>query len=686
MAVWWGLSGTASVSRTETATLTGTATVTADPDVYVEGTATVDRTSLHAWAAQFRRTATRVLMGDEGEDMVRVQGDVTVNVDGGSPCATASFQLPDPRCGYFAEGSLATGGVPVTIRCRISTDVAEADTVVFRGLTEAAPNAGAYVPTATIQCAGEGSEWLESKGCLNIAAFSEMTRLDALRALAESVGIDPARIICGEETGTIRLPWDLANISPWELAGRICQLEDLYRRVIDGNLELLPARAIVGPEANPVFDFTGDNSYPFAETPPNRPVTVYHLSATGIPAEILTGGTEVVTPSIRTKVDAYGVIVSEIRTLTTTVNGVMTRQRVEEWRDAPIPGVTPSASAFRLWQLTETDSTYLMVTVEGVSLRTARVAEQRTTVSGWYSPPCRTADGYVWSDNTRHLAAAATWQVISTSVTTPAYDPDSCVLLTRTTRRGGWYSPLVASGETYDDGAIRAAAAYAWIPETADPPYELVEEVNAESTSDALKTALTESFLSKLRVPPTSSAQVDEWCLASGDRSLWSTVPGSGLVMVATYVLNEDGTSDSKSEPYTSEFPTLERAAADIPQYRTVPLTLNAEADGSRFAISPKAEPVWGAETMDDLITVALRRFRDEHSPRATIPHPALPLLKLLDVVTADDAARNLDARPCYVEQFQLLLNASETGALGQQTVVVFPLAAYDPGSQVVTS
>lgn len=686
MAVWWGLSGTASVSRAETATLSGTATVTADPDVYVEGTATVDRTSLQAWAAQFRRTATRVLMDDEGEDKVRVQGNVTVNVDSAAPCATASFQLPDPRCGYFAEGSLATGGVPVTIRCRISTDLATADTAVFRGLTEAAPNTGAYVPTATIQCAGEGSEWLEQKGCLNVAAFADMTRLDQLKALAESVGIDPARIKGGEGTKKVRLATDLSNLSPWEFAGRICQLEDLYRRVVDGDLELIPAREIVGPAASPVFDFTGDNTYPFAETPPNRPVTIYHLSATGIPEEVLTGGTEVTTPSIETKRDEFGTIVSELRTLTTTANGVMTRQRVEEWRDAPIPGVTPSASAFRLWQLTETDSTYLMVTVEGVSLRTARVTEQRTTISGWYSPPCRTADGYVWSDNTRHLADTATWQVIGTSVTTPAYDPDSCILLTRATRRGGWYSPLVASGETYDGGAVRADVAYQWIPETADPPFELVEEVNAESTSDALKTAMTESFLSKLRVPPTSTAQVDEWGVVSGNRTLWSTVPGSGLVMVATYVLAEDGTSVSKSEPYTSGFPTLERASADIPQFRTVPLTLNAEADGSRFAVSPKVETVWGAETMEDLITVARRRFRDEHSPRATIPHPALPLLKLLDVVTADDAARNLDARPCYVEKFQLLLNASETGALGQQTVVVFPLEAYNPGSMVVTT
>ena len=39
-------------------------------------------------------------------------------------------------------------------------------------MTEAAPSAGAYVPTATIQCAGEGSDWLTPQACLSVAAFA----------------------------------------------------------------------------------------------------------------------------------------------------------------------------------------------------------------------------------------------------------------------------------------------------------------------------------------------------------------------------------------------------------------------------------------------------------------------------------------------------------------------------------
>lgn len=682
MPTFWGASGSATVARTETAMLTGTATVTATPSVYVSGTATVDRTSVAAWAARVRRTCTRVFLGDAAEDMARIQGDVGITLEKDSPAAMASFQLTDPRCAYFATGSLAQGGIPVSIRVRVATELAESDDMVFRGVTEAAPNTGANVTTATIQCAGEGAEWLEERGCLSLPAFAGYTRLEILKAFVEAAGIDSTRVHGGEDWPVVSLGMDLSGLSPWELAGRFCELEDCYRRIEGGDLYLIPAREVIGALAVPVFDFTPDNFLSVAETPPNRPITKYVLSAVGVPEEILAGGSEETTPEIVGGTDSAGKR-WETKTLTTTVNGVTVSQRIEEWKDVEIPGVTPSASAFRLWKLTVTETDWGTVTVGGVALRTARIVEQRTTVTEWYSAPCRTASGYVWSDGTRHLANAATWQVTSTEVTTSTYDAaPSCLLTAKTTRRGGWYSEIVVSGQVYDGGEERADNAYLWISDAATPPFELTEETYAEETSDTLKAVLSETVTSGWRVPPGSASVAELWGEREGSRTRWQTTPGSGVISEATAEFFVDGSTKYASKIYSGTLPALARAADDIPQFRTVPLVLTAEADGSGLAVSPHTETPWGAESMRDLENVARQRLRHQQSPTVTISHPANPHLRLIDVITVTDPTRELDEQAGFIVSERFTFNASTTGVLRGEPVVMFPLSQFDPPTE----
>lgn len=679
MPIWWGLAGTAIAERTETAELSGTATVDADPEYYLAGTAIVDRSSVMAWAARRRWGATRVLLGDEAEDMVRVQGDVQISRDAASPVATASFQLTDDRCAYFAPDSVATGGIPVTIRVRLETETAKADTQVFKGLTEAAPNEGAYVPTAMIQCGGEGSEWLVPGVCLDIPAFAGMTRLDAFKEAARSMGVDPARIIGGEEWRLFRLPLRVSGISLWELGQRFARMEDCFLRTVDGNLEILPARKVVGPGAAPVFDFTGDNYSSDAETPPNRPTERRVLSTIGLPEGAVSAGTEIVTPELYYGTTSAGVY-WERRIVTTTVNGVLIRQRAEEWRDAAIPGETPGPTAFRLWRLTETEKVWGTTTVEGVSLRTSRLVSEDTTVHEFFSPPCRTADGYVWAGGLgRRVDATATWQITERDVTTYAYGAaPECILEAKTTRRGRWYSELASGGETYDDGSVRADAAYQWTSETATPPHELVEEVNTEEATAEFTAIETAVVTSGWNGTPDES-----WGEKSGSNTRWSTVPGSGMVTEATFEFRADGSSEGNAKTYAGELPALPRAAVDIPQYRTVPVVLDVQNDDASLATELKTEPVWGAEDMQDLVNVARHDGRDERSPSVTISHRANPFLLLYHPVTADDPTRSIVAKPGYVRQVQMTLNASTTGAMSQQTIVVFPLPQYDPGVEV---
>lgn len=676
MPIFWGLSGTATTSRTETALLSGTATVTATPSVYVSGTGTVDRTQLAAWAAQIRRTATRVLMGDEAEDMLRLRDAVTVNVGSDSPVATASFRLTDERCAFFASDSIATGGVPVTIRCRIATDVADADTEVFSGLTEGSSNEDHYVPTAAIQCAGNGSEWIDSQGCIALAAFGGYTRLAVLQAFATAAGIDSTRIHGGEGSGTVYLALDLSGLSVWELARRFAEIEDWYVREMDGDLYLLPARQVVGPEAAPIFDFTPSNYFSVREDPPVRPVTRYVLSTVGVPEEILTGGTEEVTTEIQGGTTALG-MAWETRTTTTTINGATTSQRIEEWRDAAIPAETPGASAFRLWRLTETTTVWGAVTVDGVSLRTARLVSQDTTVHEWYSAPCRTADGYVWTDGSRHVAATATWQITETRSDTYTYDADSCLLTSKVSRFGGWYSELWQGGAVYDDGKERADNAYYWRAGTGTPPYKLIEETYAEETSDTLRAVSSETVTSEWHLPPGAIGD-EVWSEASGSKTRWSTTPGSGVVSEANWEFFVDGSTQYASKSYAGQLPALARASADVPQYRTVPYVLTATSEGDRYAVTQATETVFDAESIADLTVVARRRFRDSMSPRVTILHPALPLLKVYDVVTVTDPARALDEKVGYVTGYTLTLD-SLNGGLRQETTVAFPLPEYDP-------
>ena len=679
MPTLYGVSGTATTARTETALLSGTATVEATPSPALTGTATVDREALTAWAAQIRRTLTRVLLGEEAEDVLRLRDAVSVNVDSASPCATASFRLSDARTAYFATDTIATGGVPVSIRCRISTEGATADTLVFSGRTEGLSNEDPYVPTAAVQCAGDGAEWLDSIGCLSLAAFGGYTRAEILRQFAEAAGIDGDRIVGGDGSGTVTLALDLSGLSVWELARRFAEIEDWYPREEGGTLNLIPATDVVGDAANPIFDFTPSNYFSVREDPAVRPTTKHVLSTVGVPEEILTGGTEETTVEIKGGTDALGDR-WEIRTSTTTDNGVTVSQLIEEYRDIAIPGVTPSEIAWRLWRSEETVTDWVTVNYQGVTLRTSRIDEQRTTIREWYSAPCQTSNGYVWADGTRHSDDAATWRVTSESVTSYTYDTGTCLLTAKTTRIGGWYSPIVetGSGYAYDDGTERLGAAYTYTAPAADPPFALVEETYSEENSDTLKSVNSEIVNSGWRVPPGSASVEEEWGERTGSRTRWSTTPGSGVIAEATAEFFADGSTQYASKVYAGELPALARASASVPQYRTVPLVLTATAEGTLYAPTQKVETVWGAERIEELEAVARRRFRDEMSPRVTILHPALPLLKLYDVVTVTDPARGLDEKQGYVTAYRLNLDPLN-GGLRQETTVVFPLPEFDP-------
>ena len=663
--ITWLASGTAIISRTETALLTGTATISDFPTVKITGTGTIDRRSVAAWGAQVRRTATRVILGEEAEDLQRISGVVNVNLDEHGLIETASFTVTDPRAAFFDGASIVVGGLPVSIRCRISTDLAETDDTVFRGVTEAAPSSGAYVPTATIQCAGEGSDWLTPQACLSVAAFAGYTRLDILKAYAASVGITPDRIVGGETWREVRQGLDLSGLSPYDLAKRFAEMEDCYVTLRGDVLHILPAAEVVGPAAVAVYDFTQANIFSASETPPNRPVARLVLSGVGIPEEILTGGTEETTTALHIETAPTGERI-ETRTYTTTVNGVLVARRVEEWRDAAIPGVTPSDVAFRLWKLVETETTWDTVAVGGVSLPTGRIDQERTVTTEWYSAPCRTSSGSVWSDGTRHIAASATWQVTGDQITTYVYDAD-CALVAKTTNAGGWYSEIVASGQAYDDGTQRADTSYQWIAPGDAQPYARATESSTEETS-AL-TTIQRTYGWDGETPET-------WRQLTGRDDRWEGTPGSGRVWHATTEYRQDGSRLETAALESGQIPQLPRASADVPQYRTEPIVLEATAaDGGEVV----TETVWGAEDHTDLANVARQRFRVERSPRYTVFTRANPHIRQYDVVTVTDPTWQHEARVGYVAGYTLALDVGSTGALDADYVVVFPLPAYDP-------
>lgn len=665
MAVQWLASGTAIISRTETALLTGTATIDDFPAVKITGTGTVDRASVAAWGAQVRRTATRVILGESGEDIQRISGVVNVTLDDHALIETASFTVTDPRAAYFDTASIVVGGLPVSIRCRISTDLAETDDAVFRGVTEAAPSSGAYVPTATIQCAGEGSDWLTPQACLSVAAFAGYTRLDILKAYAASVGITADRIVGGETWREVRQGLDLSGLSPYELAKRFAEMEDCYVTLRGDVLHILPAAEVVGPAAVAVYDFTQGNVFSASETPPNRPVSRLVLSGVGIPVEVYTGSTEETTTSLVIETDPAGVRI-ETRTYTTTVNGVLVARRVEEWRDAAIPGVTPSAVAFRLWKLTETETTWDTVTISGVPLPTGRIDQERTVTTEWYSAPCRSASGSVWSDGSRHIAASATWQVTGDQITTYVYDAD-CALVAKTTDAGGWYSEIVASGHAYDDGTQRADISYQWIAPTDTQPYARTTESSTEEPG---------SLTTLQRTYGWDGATPEAWRQITGRDDRWEGTPGSGTVWHASTEYREDGSRLETAQLETGQIPQLPRASADVPQYRTEPIVLEATAATGDEVVT---ETIWGAEDHVDLANVARQRFRMERSPRYTVSTRANPALRQYDVVTVTDPTWQHDARVGYVAGYSLALDVGSTGALDADYVVVFPLAAFNP-------
>lgn len=672
MAVAWLATGTAVISRTETALLTGTAKISDFPTVKITGTGTIDRTSVVAWGAQIRRTAARILFGEDAEDLSRISGVISITLDEHGLVETASFTVTDPRCAYFDDASIVVGGLPVSIRCRIVTDLAETDDTVFRGVTEAAPSTGAYVPAATIQCVGEGSDWLSPQACLSVAAFAGYTRLEILQAYAATVGITSDRIVGGETWRTQTQGLDLSGLSPYDLAKRFAEMEDCYLRLVGDVLHIIPAAEVVGPAAASVYAFTQANIFSAAEQPPNRPPTKLVLSALGIPEEILTGGTEETTAALHIETAPDGTRI-ETRTYTTTVNGVLVSRTVEEWRDVAIPGVTPSDVVFRLWRLVETDTTWGTVTIDGTDLLTGRMDSERTVTTEWFSAPCRSASGYVWSDGTRHLENLASWQVTGDQITTYTYDAD-CALVSKVTNAGGWYSETVASGQAYDDGTQRADNAYLWTAPDDVQPYSRLTETSTEERSDALRILTT-----ILREYGWDGETAEAWGELTGRDDRWEGVPGSGRVWHAWTEYLEDGSTIEDARMETGNVPELARASADIPQYRTEPIVLEATADGLSPFLEPRTETVWGAEDHADLANVARQRFRSARSPRYTVSARANPHLRQYDVVAVTDPTWQHDERAGYVAGYSMSLDVGATGALDEEYVVVFPTSAYDP-------
>ncbi len=82
---------------------------------------------------------------------------------------------------------------------------------------------------------------------------------------------------------------------------------------------------------------------------------------------------------------------------------------------------------------------------------------------------------------------------------------------------------------------------------------------------------------------------------------------------------------------------------------------------------------------MTDLQNAARSRFRKARSPRYTIRHKANPHLRQYDALAVTDPTWQHAARVGYAAGFRPTFDVGRTGSADQDTVVVFPLEAYDP-------
>lgn len=604
------------------------------------GTLDVDRTLFLAFYARVRLTRPDVYLDEEL--MANLVDSVSLESSLGDPIDYATFTLSDKRVAFFDAATVSNGERAVDIDFWAGPPGAVLKWDAFTGTTETSQNTMPYRPRGTFRSVSLAAKWANNIGCLNVPAFSELTRGEILAAFAESAGVFISNAITSGG-GIVRKPIDIAGKTPFELVQEFGEIEGWFARTtIDGTaLELISEDQMLA--GAPVFAFDESNTFDVPETCPNRPVTDWILSATqaAIPAS---DGAPVVTLVESDGIDENG-DPTKLRTKITTQYGVEVERVTEQWATVITPGVDLSAAKFQITNrvtIVNTWTPFNYVDASGVTqqmlstLLSARVTRTEELTGIPYA--VANTDGHDWIQGGRFNTTRATLILTETITEAFTWNADCSPSTTsRTVQR--YYAPLgdPAASDVfiYPDGSYRygATARYLWT--TVETQF-----TNWNGRTDG-RTTLSKYFPAGKAATPWDAFDIEAFKVVSMTADL-PTQPTSG---------------NAAQPQFTQQVLVAEFDATDASGY-------------AKFTQAPGIVAM--AESVDELNAIARRRIRRALSDTLDIPHNCVPYLRVGDHVSVTNHARSLidaDAYVTAIKRTAAVLN----GAMRQTTSVSIP-------------
>jgi hypothetical protein len=664
--------GTARTSLVPGGGIVGTASAdrSGATDYLVTGTADCDYSVVGPWLARgTRRTRVRVVL--DGEQLTGLTDTVTIEESDDAITRIATFSVLDPRAAFWNPASITRGKRTVQIYARADDYTSRSEELVFTGITDTAPNEGAYRPKATFRCLSlAGALLTTTNGCVHVPAFAGLRRRDILIAYALSSGIT-LTLPDGIFETIVTKAVDISGISIEALILRYCDVEDLYcRELPDGSLEFLTWADVTGPSYLDVDGkmFIGSPR----EDPPNRPVTL--ISVGGTTLSITTTAVQSPVTTIEQDDKSYDVdgitVIARRRLTVTRLYGAEIQSVLEDWKIYARLGVSTNAATYQLVSRVTTTTDYVMAQVQTplgnligydpvahasynyLLAPTAQVSKVTTVTEGWFSP--LDMGGSLWTDGTHHSHTVEQFLETARAITTNAYaspdDPSPCRLLSQVVTTQGWYvqKTTVGSPVLFDDGTYRAAAAqtYREVSKVTDAYADNLAAVEAGATGTRVNvhTKTTTAW----GTTGWGTIAAVQYPIETYGITNVKTERQSGIVGAGTFTLTQTETVIGKGSEtivslQTGSIADPQVASATSAQFTYVPMESKINAWTDLFPVISATATNEDAENQMELDRVTKRMARRNLAVTETFNMRAVLAFRALHPMALTDPTRSLD-------------------------------------------
>jgi hypothetical protein len=653
----------------------GTLAVASTPATYADGTLSIDRHVFLAFYSRVRLTRPDVTVN--GELIPQVVDVVTIDDTLADPIRYAAFALATKRVAYHDPASLSRESLPVQIDLWCGPPGTVMKWTAFHGTTETSQNSQPYRPRGSFRAVSDSATWANTKGCINLPAFSGLTRGAIIALFADSAGVTISNV--GDlGGGVVNKPVDKAGMTVFELINQYGEVEGwIARATEDGKgLEVLDEDQFL--EGSPIFVFDESNYFDTPQNLPNRPVTNWVLSTTEINNPVSDSGDPGSDSEMVTTTTAVGgvngtggqtLVVTEI----TTNLGVEIRRVVTSWDTVPTPGVTATGPSFQIVSRVNTSQVWAPFTYEDADgtphTRPSTMLTERHVTTELLTGIPAAVSGYTWVQGGSYSQPYA--QLLQVQTQDYRYTWGDCFLTFSDSVTMGYYSPLNSVDNsyggpwTYSDGSKRLHPNYIWLTIFTDRSDWTDLSADAQPRVEQ-KLSISKWYLTSPGVESFGPYSVTTKTYSAGSNNSYA---------IAESTVDSDGqSSGSTLTGSTGSMPGIPTGSSTVPQFSQTVVMEDFDATAASGYTKRTESPgtMDYAESVTDLIQIALRRIRRECAVELAVSHNAVPFLRVGDHVQITNHARSLVSADAYVWAISRTA-APLNGAMRQTTTLRIP-------------